>query len=133
MDGTTLGLIVLMLGGIRAPPAASRRARSAAPDVCKTKASISRSLQSRFTPEAHALMDQQGFLDMGGTLLGKAFIESAARLDPLSALKNYRGAAWICHGDADPTVPIFHAHDYANALPEWRASTSWAAAKATAI
>ena len=65
-----------------------------------------------------------GTVDLGGHLMGPAFIETLPTARPLDAVRQYEGPALIVHGSQDPTVPPEHARMYADALGD-RARLVW--------
>ncbi len=65
-----------------------------------------------------------GTLDIGGYLVGPAFLTTLPEVKPLAALETYTGPALILHGTQDPTVPPKHAEMYARTLGD-RATLVW--------
>lgn len=117
VDRTKLSLIGLSLGGLVSACVAGRSGQISALCLWAATASVMRSLGPRVTPEASAFLAAHGWVDWYGNIVGQAFFDSAARVDALQEVKNYRGTALIVHGDADTTVTLDHARDYQAALP----------------
>jgi pimeloyl-ACP methyl ester carboxylesterase len=76
-------------------------------------------MAQRFTPEAIARAERDGYLPYGDKpfRIALRLIEELRRLDPLAALRASPAAITIIHGDADPTVPYAVSAELAAADP----------------
>jgi dipeptidyl aminopeptidase/acylaminoacyl peptidase len=115
-DRTRLGLIGLSLGGLVSACAAARSQQVKALCLWAATAHIDERMKDRVTPEGAQQLEKFGFFDYGGNRISRAFVESAASVDPLGEVTKFRGAALVIHGTGDSVVPVAEAHEYAAAL-----------------
>jgi len=116
VDRTRLGLIGLSLGGLVSACAAARSQQVKALCLWAATAHMEERMNDRVTPEGAQQLEKFGFFDYGGNRIGRAFVESAARVDPLGEVAGFRGAALVVHGTGDTVVPVAEAHEYSAAL-----------------
>ena len=116
VDENRIGLIGLSLGGCVAACAAARDRRVKALVLWAAVADLREVFTTRWGDTIKAQMQAQGFWDMGGWKISKAFYEDALRIDPLREIASYDGAALVVHGTNDAAVPVDHAHRYHAAL-----------------
>jgi dipeptidyl aminopeptidase/acylaminoacyl peptidase len=113
VDASRLGILGLSMGGAVAATVAGIDARVKSLTLWSAVADFK--IFER-DPEAIELARKQGYLDVSGNVLKMDFYEDIQKQKPAETVGNYRGAALIVHGDADPTVPVSHADIYEKAL-----------------
>lgn len=115
VDRTRIGLIGFSLGGLLATYAA---ARFDVQTLClwAATAHMYRRMKEKSTPQSSAMLKLRGWHDIHGNKTGRAFFESAARLDPLAEAAKFRGRVLILHGAGDDVVPVEEAHEYSHAF-----------------
>ena len=114
LDATRLGVVGLSMGGLVAACVAGRE-----PSIRSTvlwAAVAERSIMSRLTQENRALLDTQGWMDIGGLKLGRIFFDNDGKIDPLAEIAGSKSAVLIVHGKADAAVPVDHAEKYLAAV-----------------
>jgi len=116
IDRTKIGIIGLSLGGAVAAYAASRHK--------EVKALVLWAPAADLVEEAEQIRSENGVqeikklkaVDYYGTLLGRPFIKQIPRVQPLLAIKKYRGAALIIQGTRDDSVPLGHSLGFYRAM-----------------
>jgi hypothetical protein len=98
-----LGLLGVSLGSTVAALVAGRERSLRALCLWATLARPERRFPAPTSPEELAELRAHGFVDHrhGGFPLGPAFFASAARVDPVGAMRRYRGALLCVHGERD--------------------------------
>jgi fermentation-respiration switch protein FrsA (DUF1100 family) len=66
-----------------------------------------------------------GTFDVGGHLIGPAFIQTLGDVQPLALVSDFRRPVLIIHGTNDPTVPPDHARRFLQAIGEAYATLHW--------
>jgi len=61
---------------------------------------------SRYNDENISALNEQGYIDLGGLLLGKDFVDDVTNIDILGKTSRYDKNVLILHGDKDTAVPI---------------------------
>ncbi|MEW6046021.1 MAG: alpha/beta fold hydrolase [Bacillota bacterium] len=117
--GRSVALLGLSLGGAVATLAAVRDGDVAAMVLWAAVAHPARLAQfmaAHHSGEPSVLM-WQGHFDLGGNLVGRAFVEELPRHQPLAAAAQYRGPVLVVHGTRDQSVPPMDATAYMQAFP----------------
>jgi pimeloyl-ACP methyl ester carboxylesterase len=116
IDPARLGLLGLSLGGCVSACVAGRH-----PQVVKALALWSAAAHpERFwNADAEKSLAGREFVDWGGNLIGRAFLEEARAgvIRPLAEIAHYSGPVLIVHGEKDASVPLESAQEYAAAVP----------------
>lgn len=73
-------------------------------------------MKERIDPESLAQLQEKGYIDLNGNLLGRGFLDSALQISPLQEAQRYDGKVLIVHGTADQSVPVSEAKEYAAAF-----------------
>ncbi len=66
-----------------------------------------------------------GTFDVGGLLVGPAFLQTLADVQPLESVRGFGRPALVIHGTNDPTVPPQHAERFLQAIGEEHAELHW--------
>ena len=104
--GRPVALLGLSLGGLVATLAAQRDGDVAALVLWAPVAHPERLARRMGLKDGGVQpLQWQGRYDLGGHLVGRAFVEDLMRHDPLAAARTYRGPALVIHGTADEAVP----------------------------
>lgn len=69
------------------------------------------------SPDAAEQMASQGWVDLGGNRLGRAFVLDLPNIQPLAAARRYRGPALVVYGTCDQSLAPDHPRAYLEALP----------------
>jgi pimeloyl-ACP methyl ester carboxylesterase len=116
IDPARLGLLGLSLGGCVSACIAGRH-----PQIIKALALWSAAAHPEhfWNADAEKALAGQEFVDWGGNLIGRAFLEEAKAgvIRPLAEIAHYPGPVLIVHGEKDASVPPEHAQEYAAAVP----------------
>ncbi len=115
VDAERIGLIGLSLGGCVATCAAARDRRVKALVLWAAVGDL-KGLISRWDEPIRQQIETQGYWDMGGWKISKAFYEDAQKVEPLREILGYDGATLIVHGTNDAAVPVDQAHLYYTAV-----------------
>jgi len=107
-----VGLLGLSLGGCVAACAAARDGGVKA--LCLW-AAVSEPGVFRAMGETE-LFKRNGRLDLDGNVVGRGFVETCAKVNPLAEVARFTGPALIVHGGKDETVMPVHAERYRQAL-----------------
>lgn len=118
VDRSKLGMIGLSLGGLVTACAASRTKLPAAIALWAATAHMGERMHERSTPESAAQLQEKGYIDMRGNLVGRGFLENALEIKPLNEAQKYTGKVLIAHGTEDQSVPVSEAHEYAEAFTQ---------------
>jgi dipeptidyl aminopeptidase/acylaminoacyl peptidase len=118
VDRSKLGMIGLSLGGLVTACAASRTKLPAAIALWSATAHMGERMQERTTPESAAQLQEKGYIDLRGNLVGREFLENALEIKPLKEAQAYTGKVLIAHGTADQSVPVSEAQEYAGAFAQ---------------
>jgi dipeptidyl aminopeptidase/acylaminoacyl peptidase len=115
VDRTRIGLIGFSLGGLLATYAATRFDVKA---LClwAATAHMYRRMKEKSTPQSSAMLKLRGWHDINGNKTSRAFFDSAAKLQPLTEAKKFRGRVLILHGEGDDIVPVEEAREYSQAF-----------------
>lgn len=116
VDAGRLGLLGLSMGGLIAALTLTQEPKIRAGALWSAVAHpgwMTRHLADR---AVRAQLDHDGFLDRGGSAVGRAFFDEAARLTVLDKVGKIGAAMLLVHGTEDAAVPPSHSHDYAEAL-----------------
>lgn len=116
VDAERLGLIGLSLGGCVAACAAAQDGRVKALVLWAAVGDLKELFISRWGEPIRQQIETQGYWDMGGWKISKAFYEDAQQVEPLREILRYDGATLIVHGTNDTSVPVDHAHRYHTAV-----------------
>ena len=105
-DPGRIGVVGLSMGGTIASVLAGDRGEDVAA-LCLWAPAGSmkdRILESR-TEEEIKFFRSQGWLDMGGNVIGTGFLDSVFELDVFGRAARYKGSVLLIHGDDDRLVP----------------------------
>jgi dipeptidyl aminopeptidase/acylaminoacyl peptidase len=116
VDRSRLGMIGLSLGGLVTACAASRTQLPAAIALWAATANMGQRMHERATPQSSAQLEEKGYIDRSGNLVGRGFLENALQINPLQEAQQYAGKVLIVHGTEDQAVPVSEADEYANAF-----------------
>ena len=116
VDRSKLGMIGLSLGGLVTACAASRTKLPAAIALWAATANMGQRMNERATPEMTAQLQEKGYVDSRGNMVGRGFYESALQIKPLQEARQYAGKVLIVHGTEDQSVPVSEADEYAGAF-----------------
>lgn len=118
VDRSKLGMIGLSLGGLVTACAASRTKLPAAIALWAATAHMGERMHERATPESTAQLQEKGYVDLRGNLVGRGFLENALQIKPFDEARQYAGKVLIAHGTADQSVPVSEAMEYAEAFAQ---------------
>lgn len=104
-----IGLLGFSLGGAVAACVSSQN------QSVKALALVSPVADLKYLAEAVA-NGQTGPIDIGGNLIGQAFIDDAQNIEPLAQLKQAPDDVLVVHGTKDSVVPLTQGKAYVNAL-----------------
>lgn len=107
-----IGLLGLSLGGCVAACAAARHSDLKA--LCLW-APVSDPGIFRAMGETE-LFKRNGRLDLDGNVVGRRFVETCVKVEPLAEVNRFTGPVLIVHGGKDETVMPVHAQRYREAL-----------------
>jgi dipeptidyl aminopeptidase/acylaminoacyl peptidase len=116
VDRSKLGMIGLSLGGLVTACAASRTKLPVAIALWAATAHMGERMHERATPESAAQLQEKGYVDLRGNLVGRGFFEDALRIKPLEEARQFAGKVLIVHGTEDHSVPVSEADEYAEAF-----------------
>ncbi len=120
IDPDRLGVLGLSLGGCVAAITAGRRPEQVrALTLWSAVARPERIFRRRmddFPAEQRPIRVEGGY-DIGGNILGDAFLAELPQVQPLAEVARYAGPALIVHGAQDDVVPPTDADAYEAALP----------------
>ena len=112
VDGGRIGVLGLSLGGFVAACVTGFEKRVKSTVLWSAVASLPETIGRRLDAEQRLLLDEQGYLDIGGHALGKGFLDRVQALDPLELIAKSSQPLLIVHGSADESVPPEHADRY---------------------
>ena len=113
IDPERLGVLGLSLGGCVAAITAGRRPEQVKALVLwSAVAHLVKSFEQQETPPPRV---ENGY-DLGGNIMGDAFLAELPNVRPLVEVTHYKGPALIVHGANDAVVPPTDADAYAKAL-----------------
>lgn len=116
VDRSRLGMIGLSLGGLVTACAASRTQLPATIALWAATANMGQRMHERATPQSSAQLQEKGYVDLRGNLVGRGFLENALQINPLQEAQHYAGKVLIVHGTEDQSVPVSEADEYAQAF-----------------
>jgi dipeptidyl aminopeptidase/acylaminoacyl peptidase len=116
VDRSRLGMVGLSLGGLVTACAASRTNLPAAIALWAATAHMGQRMQERTTPESTAQLQEKGYVDLRGNLVGREFLENALQINPLQEARQFTGKVLIVHGTEDQSVPVSEAGEFAEAF-----------------
>ena len=106
VDASRLGIVGLSLGGLVAACAGGAEPGAKSVVLWAAVADMARAINATYTPENERLFESQGWIDMGGLKLGRAFSEDMAKHDPASRIAGADSALLIIHGSDDQSVNV---------------------------
>jgi dipeptidyl aminopeptidase/acylaminoacyl peptidase len=112
VDEARVGILGLSLGGFVAACVSGFEKRVKSTVLWSAVASLPETIGRRLDEERRRLLAKQGFVDVGGHALGKAFVDRMEALDPLTLVGKSSNPVLIVHGTADESVPVEHADRY---------------------
>ena len=112
VDEARVGILGLSLGGFVAACVTGFEKRVKSTVLWSAVASLPETIGRRLDEERRRLLAKQGFVDVGGHALGKAFVDRMEALDPLTLVGKSSNPVLIVHGTADESVPLTHAERY---------------------
>lgn len=116
IDRNRIGLVGLSLGAVPASYVAGRDPRIHALALWAPAADLTEEAEQLRTQREIKIIKRLKAVDYYGLLLGKEFVEEIPKIDPLIAIKKYRGSAIIIHGTNDESVPLSHSERYYEVL-----------------
>jgi pimeloyl-ACP methyl ester carboxylesterase len=109
IDPGRLGLCGLSLGGcVAACAAQAARARALVLWSAVARPTILQKLSENLGMRS---ADHPGAIEYDARLVSERFLKLAAKVDPLAALRRYKGPTLILHPGQDTSVPLSHAQD----------------------
>jgi len=117
VDASRLGMLGLSLGGCVAAIAVGKGAPVRSLVLWSAVGLLQETFAPFWTDEMANLMERQGWIDIGGLALGRAFVEEVKRLQPLQEIAKYNGPVLIVHGEKDESVDLKNARAYQRAIP----------------
>ncbi len=120
-------LLGLSMGGAVAATIAGEDSRVAAVVLWSAVADLGGLFHQAATQEPPPPLGLQpdGSFDIGGHLLGPAFLSTIDQIRPLESIKKYQGPVLIIHGTEDPTVPPAHADLFYEAAGPEQGEQHW--------
>lgn len=116
VDAQRLAVIGLSLGGCVAALLAGRRANQLkAAVLLAAVAEPAPIINSILMGKRGGQLANQGWIDMSGLKLSRAFIDELGTLDPLAAIAAFNRPVLVVHGTADNSVPSRQARSFADA------------------
>ena len=112
VDEARVGVLGLSLGGFVAACVTGFEKRVKSTVLWSAVASLPETIGRRLDEEGRRVLAQQGFIDIGGHALGKAFFDRMEALDPLTLIGKSSRPVLIVHGTGDESVPLVHADRY---------------------
>jgi len=115
VDEARVGVIGLSLGGFVAACTTGMEERVKSTVLWSAVASLSKTMGRRLDDEGRRLLEEQGYMDIGGHALGKGFLDRVDALDPLELIAKSSQPLLIVHGSADESVPPEQADRFESA------------------
>jgi len=115
IDEKRVGLIGLSLGGFVAACTTGMEARVRSTVLWSAVADLPGTMDRRLDEEGRRLLEEQGYMDIGGHALGKGFLDRVDALDPLELIAKSSRPLLIVHGTADESVLPEQADRYESA------------------
>jgi len=115
IDPDRIGVVGMSLGGLIAALVAGKEPKLKSVVLWGAIARPAKVVSSLAPKGAERMMDKYGFVDMGGLAVGRAFWETARKLDPPAELAKSKAPVLIIHGTADKTVPYVNSTDFLRA------------------
>lgn len=120
IDKKRIGLIGLSLGAISASYVAGKDRRITALALWAPAADLVEEAEQIKSQKEVRLIKRLKMMDYYGLLIGKKFIDEIPKIDPLVAIKKYRGSTIIIQGANDESVPLSHSLRYYELLKKKR-------------
>lgn len=120
VDRNRIGLIGLSLGAVSASYVAGRDHRISTLGLWAPAADLMEEAEHIRTQKEIKLIRRLKAVDYYGLLLGREFVDEIPKIDPVKAVRKYRGPAIIIHGTNDESVPLNHSERYYEALKNKR-------------
>ncbi|SJZ87967.1 alpha/beta hydrolase [Selenihalanaerobacter shriftii] len=113
VNSSQLGLLGLSLGGAVAACTAAKSQNIKALVLWSAVAEIQKVFLAQ-KPKDNALqtLDEQGYIDLDGSKLGKDFVNEINEINPLSRIKKYKNLLFLVHGSEDEVVPVENTEAY---------------------
>lgn len=116
IDPARLGVLGLSLGGLVAACLAGRDSRVRALVLWAAPANLADVFTKGAENAPRPPMPQPKGVDIGGLVVGHAFIREVMTIRPLDEIRRFAGPTLVAHGTADQSVPPKDAHEYMNVL-----------------
>lgn len=116
IDKARIGVLGLSLGGLVAACLAGRDPRVRALVLWATPSNLAEVLNKGAANAPRPPVPQPSGLDIGGLVVGHAFIREVTAARPLDEIRRFAGPTLIVHGTADASVPPDSAREYMHAL-----------------
>lgn len=112
IDRNRIGIIGFSLGAIPASYVAGSDRRIKALALWAPAADLMEEAEQMKAQKELRLIKRLSAIDYYGLLIGKKFVREIPRIDPLSAIKKYKGPTIIIQGTNDESVPLSHSLRY---------------------
>jgi dipeptidyl aminopeptidase/acylaminoacyl peptidase len=112
VDASHMGIVGLSLGGLVAACTAGVEHRARSVVLWAAVADMARVVNASSTPENEREFASQGWTDLAGHKLGRAFIQDMATHDPVSRIAEADSALLIIHGSDDQSVNVEDAETF---------------------
>ena len=112
VDERRVGVLGLSLGGFVAACVTGLEKRVKSTVLWSAVANMSEAMERRLDAEQRLLLEEHGYIDIGGHGLGKGFVDRVRALNPLELIARSSQPLLIVHGTADESVRPEHADRY---------------------
>lgn len=116
IDKTRIGLVGLSLGAVSASYVAGKHRRITALALWAPAADLAEEAEQIKAQKEVKLIKRLKMMDYYGLLIGKKFIDEIPKINPLAAIKRYKGSTIIIQGTNDESVPLIHSLRYYEVL-----------------
>lgn len=116
IEKARIGILGLSLGGLVAACLAGRDPRVRALVLWAAPSNLAEVLTKGAANAPRPPVPQPSGLDIGGLVVGHAFIREVTAVRPLDEIHRFAGPTLVVHGTADAAVPPDSAREYMHAL-----------------
>ncbi|AUS96698.1 alpha/beta hydrolase [Clostridium thermosuccinogenes] len=107
VDTSRIGVVGLSMGGaVGGMLAGERKEDIRALCLWAPAGNMKEAILSRYSDENLSALNKSGYIDLGGLLLGKGFVEDIMKVDIIGKTAQYDKNVLILHGDNDTAVPV---------------------------
>ena len=116
IDASRVGLLGLSMGGYVAACLLGVRSDVKAAVLWSAAGNTRERWIARFSEAQRLRLERQGWLDLSGLRLSRAFFDDLENNRPYELIARYGGPVLVVHGTKDETVPLQEAQEYVRAL-----------------